>query len=276
MCYCHGSYPQTICQVKAFTLVELLVTITIIGLLGAISFPVLNQASLASKKAADVSAGKQTILAYMSYATDHDGALMKGYDASGAAYDITGNAIGGEDAHEAHRWPWRLAPYFNYNFYGATHVNEMASFIKSQGGLSQTYLVSVIPSLGMNAAFVGGNDYNGIAMQKKGYVATSMNQVSFPSKMAVFVSSRSEAVGKKYRGFYYVDSPVYPVKWSAKYDDMSSSKSTGYVSARYNDCAVVSFLDRHVSAMTYNELKDMRYWSKDAQQVNSSNWTPAK
>ena len=262
MCCGHGAHSQTVHQVKAFTLVEMLVVISILGLLSALALPAYKKASDAGKKAADVAACKTTVTAYLTHAADNEGILMKGYDATGTAYDSQGRVMSGEDAHEAHRWPWRLAPYFNYGFLGGTHVNEAKVFITSQGGVSQTYLVSVLPSVGLNANFIGGNDYTSFAsLNKKGLVVTRLVQVPQPALTVAFVSTRSEAVGKRYRGFYYADAPAYPGKWAIKYDDLSNPRASGYVSARYNGNAVAAFLDGHVSIMPYTELNNMKLWS---------------
>lgn len=247
---------------KAFTVVELLVVISILGVLAALGLPAFKQATDAGKKTADVAACKTVVAAYLTHAADNEGILMKGYDANGTAFDCNGRLMAGEDAHEAHRWPWRLAPYFNYGFLGGTHVNEAKTFIASQGGISQTYLVSVLPSVGLNANFIGGNDYTSFeSLNKKGLVATRLVQVPKPGNTVAFVTTRSEAVGKRYRGFYYADAPAYPGRWAIKYDDLSSPKNTGYVSARYNGNAVVAFLDGHVIIMPYNQLSDMKLWS---------------
>lgn len=237
---------------KAFTIIELLVAVTIVGLLAGLGVPAINSALQAGKKAKEISALKNLIIAYNSYSTDNNNFLMKSYDKTGTANDINGNSIGGEDSHEAHRWPWRLAPYFNYGFYSTTHVNDIEAYIKSQGGLTQTYLVSVIPSFGLSL-YCGGNDYEGKAQHP---IATNINQVQKPSQFIAFVSSRSIAIGKRYEGFYYVDIPR-----SQKYDSKGNPKSSGNVSARYNEQAVVAFLGGNVSLVDYKELLDKKYWT---------------
>jgi prepilin-type processing-associated H-X9-DG protein len=142
--------------------------------------------------------------------------------------------------------------------FGSVLVNESKSFIQSQGGLSQTYLVSVIPSLGMNN-YLGGNDYSGPSPVSVN-VAINALQVPKPARMIVFCTSKSEAVGKKYRGFYYVMPPVNP-----NYNDDGTSKNYGYISARYNGNAVAAFLDGHVETLRFSDLTNKTYWMKTAQ-----------
>jgi prepilin-type N-terminal cleavage/methylation domain-containing protein/prepilin-type processing-associated H-X9-DG protein len=244
--------------VKAFTLVELLVTITIIGILATFGLPVYKSAMLQAKKGCDISAGKQLIVAFNTHLADNNNIFIKAYDINGVAKDINGNDLSGEDSHEAHRWPWRLAPYLNYGMYGSVLVNESESFIRSQGGLSQAYLVSVIPSLGMNN-YLGGNDSSGPTYNNTNVAINSL-QVPKHSKMIVFITTRSEAVGRKYRGFYYAMPPT-----SSKYNDNATAKSTGYISARYNNNAVAVFLDGHVEVLPYSDLTNKAYWMKTAQ-----------
>lgn len=237
---------------KGFTLIELLVSITIITLLGLVGFPVVKSAIQEGKKTKEVAASRSLITAYNLYIADNNGFLIKSYDTKGSIIDISGRPIDGEDSHEAHRWPWRLAPYFNYDFYNTTHVNAAGEYIKKQGGLSQTYLVSVIPSFGLNV-YLGGNDYE---LKTSQNVAFNINQVSRPSQTIALVSSRSMAAGQRFEGFYYTELP----KSKSKYDTKSNPKSTGYVSARYNNKAVVTFVSGNISILEYSELIKTNYW----------------
>jgi prepilin-type N-terminal cleavage/methylation domain-containing protein len=240
--------------VKAFTLVELLVVLTIAGMLAVLGLPGIDNVIQSSKRAKEISALKGLTVAYNLYAADNSGQLLKSYDMNGTAIDMSGRTLEGEDSHEAHRWPWRLAPYFNYGFYTTTHVNAMETYIKNKGGLSQTYLVSVIPSFGLSIS-CGGNDYEG--SKYKVSPASNIVQVTKPSQFISFVSSRSAAINEKFEGFYYVAKPVMSV-WDSK----SAPKSTGYISARYNKQAVVAFLGGNVSVMNFSELTNSMYWDK--------------
>jgi len=240
--------------VKAFTLVELLVTLTVVGLLTCLCLPGLNNAIQNGRKAKEISALKGLVIAYNLYAADNGGQLLKSYDASGTATDINGRVLEGEDSHEAHRWPWRLAPYFNYGFYTTTHVNSMETYIKNKGGLSQTYLVSVIPSFGLSMS-CGGNDYEG--SKYKVSPASNIVQVAKPSQFIAFASSRSTAMNEKFEGFYYILKPSISV-----WDSRSAPRSTGYISARYNKQAAVAFLGGNVSMINFSELTNSVYWDK--------------
>jgi prepilin-type N-terminal cleavage/methylation domain-containing protein len=64
-------------QIKAFTLVELLVVITIIATLAGIAFPVYNQVQEKGKQTKALAAAKQIGLACKIYASDYDGAFPK-------------------------------------------------------------------------------------------------------------------------------------------------------------------------------------------------------
>jgi prepilin-type N-terminal cleavage/methylation domain-containing protein len=81
---------------RAFTLIELLVVIAIIAILAAILFPVFTKAKEAAKKTHCISNTKQTALAAMMYAGDHDDVLPK--------HDNNGSCWSGENPCDYPDW----------------------------------------------------------------------------------------------------------------------------------------------------------------------------
>ena len=129
-------------QAKAFTLIELLVVIAVIGLLAGLATPVLGRARKAGEQAAETSAAKNLITAYLAATQDRGGVLLQGYDEDGEATHANGTPFG-LGSSEATRWPWRLAPYLNYQLEGSMLVNERASSVDPLNP-GHSYLVSRI------------------------------------------------------------------------------------------------------------------------------------
>ena len=254
---------------------ELLCVVFVLTLLAALGHGAYSRALNASKKAAEVSAAKNLIQAYLLAAEDNNGVLLKGYDSNGTATDSRGATFPSKRS-ESHRWPWRLAPYLNYQLYGTVLVNETEDYIRRTGGLDSTYMVSVIPSLGMNAGFVGGQDYeeNLKSLQSRGFCVQRASQSVSPAKLIVFISSESEMMGEKYKGFYYATSPLYPSPWAAEFSESADPLQSGNVDARFGGKAVVACLGGNVEVLSYQELKDMRRWCNEAALQDKPNWTP--
>jgi len=82
---------------EAFTLIEVLVVITIIGILAALLLPALGQAKQAALKAKCIDHERQLFLAARMFADDHDGWLPA-------------RGLGGDD-----RWPAAFKPYVGGN-----------------------------------------------------------------------------------------------------------------------------------------------------------------
>jgi prepilin-type N-terminal cleavage/methylation domain-containing protein len=262
-------------KTRGFTLVETLCVMVVLTLLAALGHGAYSRVQSSSKKTAEINAAKNLIQAYLLASEENQGVLLKGYDLAGSATDSRGTPFSSRRS-ESHRWPWRLAPYLNYQLYGTVLVNEAEDYIRQTGGLDSTYMVSVIPSLGMNAGFVGGQDYedNLRSLQTRGFCVQRLVQSSSPSKLIVFVSSKSEMMGKKYKGFYYATSPLYPSAWPSQFKDSADPFETGYVDPRFAGKAVVACLSGNVEALSYQELKDMRRWCNEAALQDNPNWTP--
>jgi prepilin-type N-terminal cleavage/methylation domain-containing protein len=69
---------SSIVNIRAFTLIELLVVIAIIALLMAILIPILHSAREQGQRIVCMSNLKQLTLAWLAYADEHDGKLVKG------------------------------------------------------------------------------------------------------------------------------------------------------------------------------------------------------
>ncbi len=98
-------FHAAVLSAKAFTLVELLVVIVIMGILMGMLLPALNKARISSLITQSLSNLHNTGLAIDQYAMDHDGAYPLIFDASTAASWI------------ASVWPY---PYPTKNFPGTT------------------------------------------------------------------------------------------------------------------------------------------------------------
>ena len=261
---------------KAFTLVELLVVIAVIGLLVGLATPVLGRARLAGQQASETAAAKSLITAYLAAAQDQSGVLLKGYDENGQACNSQGIPFRSESS-ESYRWPWRLAPYLNYQLEGAILVNERANNLDPNDP-KDSYLVSASPSLGMNSYFVGGHE-NGQPANSyvtNGICVTRLAQAVKPSQLIVFSSARGvdPMRGKNVDGYYYVTSPQSSPRWPSVWNANGTVKAYGQVRLAYLEKAVTAQLDGSVSLLNFSELRDMRRWANEAARQDNPNWKP--
>jgi len=263
-------------RTEAFTLVELLVVITILGLLAGLATPVLGRARKAGEQAAESSAAKNLITAYLAASQDRGGVLLQGYDEDGEATHANGTPFE-VGSSEATRWPWRLAPYLNYQMEGSVLVNERASAVDPMNP-GHSYLVSASPSLGMNSYFVGGHE-NGqpaYSYSTNGTCLTRMAQAERPSTLIVFCSARGldPSRGRNVDGYYFVTAPNSSPRWGSSYNPNASARAFGNVRISHGNKAVTAQLDGSVSLLSFEELRDMRRWANGAAVANNPNWAP--
>lgn len=260
--------------VRAFTLIELLVVITVIVVLAALVVSVSKAAISNARRVSEVNAARNLMSAYSLAAGERSGQFLPGYDRTVSSITLPdGTPVTGPAAE---RYPYRLAPYFNYAMNGTILVNANAAQIDA----SSTYLVSCYPAFGINYIFVGGDIAADSTMTYPGECATT--QGSANGSLLVFAtavgsgtaSGSPSGTNAQINGYCILTPPnLTTTMWSPnKWSGTSSPSDYGNVDARYNGKAIAGFLDGSVRVLTIDELRDMRLWSTNAAQQGNSNY----
>lgn len=242
---------------RGFTLAELLVAISIITVLIGIGIGVYNSSFNSIKKSREVSACRTLLAGFHAYSADNGGRVIKSMDPNpGRVVDDRGRPV---MAHAARRWPWRLAPYINYDI-NALMVNNLEA--APRDNVMYSYLVTVFTTLGMNGLFVGGKYGTSYAPDhprnnRGNFCVVNIIQPHSPSNLIVFASAKMQNAPNT--GCFDVGVPGYG--------------SVGLVDYKYGDKAVVGYFDGHVKMNNMEELKDMRKWSNLAAQQDNPNWS---
>jgi len=265
-----------------------------------------------------MSALRQLMTAFGAYTFDFDDAVMPGTylrtdpdfisQVAPNTYDQFGKPMTSfSDRLQAARWPFRLAPYFDYKWDGVTHVNEqarglvvgdenalltdVAEFYNEGRGSVFKFWVATYPSLGYNAEFVGGNpDFGGTGLQSRVYqereyiVRTS--DAASPTELITFGSAYfdgfydvrdddGEPTGVRrhsqtIRGHHIVTLPSG--RWRGT--EVEPGDYFGNVHPRYGDSALTAMLDGHADTKEAGELQDARLWSNTARVEGEQDWLP--
>lgn len=249
---------------KAFTLIELLLVISIIAILSVLSLVAYNSFFDKASMAAEVAAGRNLITAYQKAAADNNGIYLPARDYTATdVRDANGKILPMREMRA--RYPFRLAPYFNYKMEGTILVNKNKKQIKEMFGTGSMYNygLSIFPAMGMNSTFLGGlKPENPRFRQNKECV---MSIAHADKNIIAFVSAGAEDID----GYEYVRPPYF---WGGGNDENPSMN--GFVDFRFNKKAVVVFLDGSIKSMGIKELKDMRLWSRNAAIQNKPDYIP--
>lgn len=262
---------------SGFSLVEVLVAVAILGLLvgvsGAAYQKVMGKASLA----AEVSAAKNLTQAYLLAAAENGGRYLVAKDETvGNQVILNGQGKPISMTHVKHRYPFRLAPYFNYQMEGTILVNQneaqiMRELKSGSSGAMYDYGLSQFPALGINRHLVGGvlvQEQNSAKLNRADECIQTIGQAE--KSIIVFISAGNSRID----GYEYVTPPHGPGgQWStAKWGNDSDPGNYGYVHPRFEGKAVAAFLDGSVRVLSLDELRDMRLWSRNAALADDPNY----
>jgi prepilin-type N-terminal cleavage/methylation domain-containing protein/prepilin-type processing-associated H-X9-DG protein len=265
----------------AFTLVELLAVIAIVGILAAIVIPTVAAARSHAAKAVEISAARQLMVGYHLAATENRGWLMpaKAQSANGAVVGESGEAL---SAMINIRWPHRMRPYLGDRFKKTLYVNKQEPLYdliasNGQGDLAKNYALSLATTFGMNGWFVGSPAYSeSLADATSDAPVAKISQAPNPGRLLAFASATNRVYGDDY-GYFVVKPPSLwsnPHDLSGFPDDASADPQYGFVAFRHGGKAVTAFLDGSVALMGSRELRDMRHWSPGAQERNDAAYLP--
>lgn len=275
-------------RAAAFTLIELLTVIAIIGVLVAILLPSLRRVRDAASVAQELSSARQLAQAYQVYADHHQGYVLPAKvhptESPKPIIDDQPTDAQGDPVQSiaSQRWFWRLAPYLDFNYEVFYRDEELlySDFIQqSQAGFA--YAVTVYPGFGINERFVGGlSDYyepesNYTQAWGTGWWIERITDARRPSQLFVFVSSATvDSNGDFREGFFKVTAPYFvgpkwPYTGNSPIRDEASPGNTGNVWPVANQTVVTAMLDGHAEALKWDEAKDMRRWAPKA---DSADW----
>jgi len=270
---------------NGFTVIELLVVVTIIAILALLSLAGVRKALELAGGVKESGAARSLITAYMAAATDNNGTLLPGYDRTLTELEMPdGTRI---PSPACQRYPYRLAPYFNYNIKN-TLLTSGNSSIKT----SDYYRVSAYPSFGINYIFVGGD----LASDGKVTYSSDCLQISSRGRGAALVvfataagqdasgaasgasvggSGGGESSASKIEGYCLLEPPrkTGPMWKTAPWTPDSRPADYGQVDARHGGKAICALTDGSVRKLSVEELRDMRLWSFRAADTDDKNYS---
>ncbi len=258
---------------SGFTLVEMLVTVSLIAILGTLAVGGIHCARQKARTVVEINAARNLMTGYLGHASENNGQVLPGYQTDPTAANLQGETL---KFPVNARYPWRLAP-------SVPGVEGVLVFNGNEAVLEKAdrdYLVSAEPNLGLNATLVGGHFGSGSPLAPTPRIVdaygkfylTHLTESDDPGKLVVFTSARS---GEGRQGYYEVRSPKLtgPVWSSGTFKDEGPAIAHGFVDFRWGGKAVAAMLGGNVELLDETQLRDMRRWSHQAARANDPDFT---
>ena len=260
---------------EGFTLLELLLSVTIISVLAAVSISSFSLFKRRAMMAKELTAARNIMVAFNLYSVENDGQILPGYKTDPAITNQDGEVL---FSPMNSRYPWRLYPYIK-DVEDSLLYNGNESVMKDK---NSDYLVSVFPNLGMNTTFIGGHFGSGSLLRPSARIEEKIGQfcirhtshISNASNLITFLSARSHPEESwDGRGYFEVQPPIVLRKnWKSKpWTQDSNPEDHGFIDLRWNGKAVAAMLDGSGRLMNEEELRDMRFWSPLAAEADLPN-----
>ncbi|MGE0002219.1 MAG: type II secretion system protein [Fimbriimonadaceae bacterium] len=230
----------------AFTLIEVLVVVAIVGILAALLFPVFSQARVAAKQSADAALVRQVGLAMTLYRDDHDGVYPMNYYVGRAGQTQPDN-------RGLFRWPWLVYPYAKSFDVFFSPADAEGAEVRDRQSASFGYLFGLVPSWGYN-----GENFSPTDQVSGEFQPQSESRNDSPANTLLLASSLWGTNPSSPKSGYYRLYP--PDEWAGA--PPLTGLSYGHVWPRHRGrFATVFHADGHVAFRTIEQVARISLWT---------------